>query len=97
MPKYHELSTKFIWKFIKQAPNLLKYFPDYLESQLPDGDHMWMVLSSLEEEISKNMVHNARLNRSLGEERDKDELIEISKEIYENYQIFHLKKVVYFI
>ena len=44
---------------------------------------MWMVLSSLEEEIAKNMVHNAILNKSLGEERDKDELIEISKEIYE--------------
>ena len=29
------------------------------------------------------MVYNARFNRSLGEERDKNELIEISKEINE--------------
>ena len=44
---------------------------------------MWTVLSSLEEEIANNMVHNARLNRSFGKERGTDELIEISKEIYE--------------
>ena len=42
-----------------------------------------MVLSSLEGEVASNMVHNARLNRSLGQEKDKDGLIEISKEIYD--------------
>ena len=42
-----------------------------------------MVLSSLEGEVASNMVHNARLNRNLGQEKDKDGLIEISKEIYD--------------
>ena len=59
--------------------------------------HKLIVLSSLEEETAMNMVYNARLNRSLDEERDKEELIEISKEIMENYQIFNLKKVEIFL
>ena len=44
---------------------------------------MWLVLSSLEEETAMNMVHNARLKRCFGEEKDKEDLIEISKDIYE--------------
>ena len=52
-------------------------------SKVLERKHMWIIFSSLEGEVASNMVHNARLNRSLGQEKDKDGQIEISKEIYD--------------
>ena len=62
---------KFIWDFIKQTPYLPLVFPRLLRIPASRRKYMWMVLSSLEDEVACDMVHNTRLNRKLDKKRQK--------------------------
>ena len=38
VPKYKELSVKKIWKFVKDEEDVMVYFSDYKETELPPRD-----------------------------------------------------------
>ena len=63
-------------------PNFyLAYFPDYLESQLPDHDYMFSIISTVYPKTLKEIISTARYNRAIVNEADDDELIEIDPNI----------------
>ena len=80
IPKYKELSTNNVWIKVKQVPDLMKYFPNLEDNWLPDRDFMWTILSTLREDEVKKLVKDARKNRDVGNEEDKQELIAIHLE-----------------
>ena len=43
IPKYEELSIKNIWSLVKDN-DLLEYFPDYSDKQVPDRNFMFFIL-----------------------------------------------------
>ena len=86
IPQYKELSVKSVWPLVKDVADLMKYFPDYKESQYPWRTHMFSILSTLRHEDVMNMILNARKNRSLDNQEDDDELVFINKRLYEEIE-----------
>ena len=66
-----------MWGFVKQIPDLLSYYPDLEVNELTDKDFMWSILTTLREEGVKKLIADERKNRDVGNEEDKQELIEI--------------------
>ena len=56
-------------------------FPDYTESQLPDREFMFEIISAVYPKSLWEIVGKAKEKRSLKEDADKDELIEIGTEV----------------
>ena len=83
IPRYKELSTKRVWSFVKEIPELLKYFPELSDDELPDRSYMWTVLSTLKMEEWKKLVEEARKARGQNLEESKESLIEVHPEILE--------------
>ena len=83
MPRYKELSTKNVWNFVKEWPDLLNYFPTLKENELPDRAFLWGILGTLRTDAWKTLLEDARKARSKREEENKDDLIKVHLEIYE--------------
>ena len=50
IPKYRELGIKPIWDYVKEVPDLVKYFPSLNQNELPDRAFLWGVLGTLRRE-----------------------------------------------
>ena len=65
-PKYKEISVAQIWKFIKEVDELYVYFPDYSESELPEREFLWTIISTLKPDETKaiiNKLENSEVKR----------------------------------
>ena len=61
----------------------MEYFSSINDAQLPDKTYMFDVLAPLRFEVLNNMVQRAHKNRSAENPEDENELIHVTKEIYE--------------
>ena len=86
IPQYKELSVKNLWPLVKDVADLMAYFPDYKQNQYPWRVHMFAILSTLRYTDIVNMIGNARKNRSLNNEDNEEELIHISKKMYDEIE-----------
>ena len=77
MPKYKEFSCKTIWRFVKEVPELLKYFPFLGKGEDPNRTFLWTVLSTLRQIEWKSILEEARKIRTQQSGEDQNELIEI--------------------
>ena len=71
---------KAVWAFIKEVPELLKYFPNWDNDELPDRSFLWTILSTLRHDEWKLLINEARNVRSKNDKQNHDELIEIDSE-----------------
>ena len=78
MPMFPELSVEKIWPFVKDDPELSKYFPKYKAKQLPNRDYLWTVLTTLRSEQVNNLLREALDKRSIYNDREIGETIKIS-------------------
>ena len=92
------------WKIcglhVKEFPEICTYFPNFENVEIPDWEFFWSVIASVCPDATKRMIKEARENRILGEEEDKDNLfevhLEILNEVYEcatqkrKYYSFHI-------
>ena len=83
MPQYKELSVKNIWPLVKEIDDLMMFFPDYNNNQLPCRTHLYALLATLRYKEVLAMIKNARNNRAQENQDDKEELVHISKHLYE--------------
>ena len=83
VPKYKELSTKVIWPCIKDNEMLKQYFPNLTPNQLPNRDYMWNILSSVKPWATHSLIEHALKNRSVENEEEKEDLIEMAPEYVE--------------
>ena len=96
VPSYKELFVNNIWRFVQDVSDLIKFFPTYNANQLPDRDYMLCILATLRYNQLNNMVHNARKNRSLNTQDSDNDLIHISKKLYEEISgVFTQKRKYY--
>ena len=79
--KYKELSTRIIWAFVKEIPELMIFFPDYTSKQCPDKDYLFSVLGAVREDQLKELIQETRKKKSVYEEPDINEFIEITEEM----------------
>ena len=78
MPKFPELSVEKIWPFIKDDPELSKYFPKYKAKQMPNRDYLWTVLSTIRPDQVSNLRKEALEKRSVQNDKEIGETIKIS-------------------
>ena len=61
----------------------MQYFPHYKANQLPSRKFMFNILATFRFEEIKNMIKNARKNRSAKTPDNENELVHITKEFYD--------------
>ena len=81
VPKYKELSTQAIWNFVKEVPDLVLYFPDYTLKQYPDKGYLFSILGAIHGDELNGLIQEARKKRSIYEEPDLNEFVEVTEEI----------------
>ena len=82
IPRYNEFKVGKVWSLVKEAEDLMEYFPDYDLKQLPDRRFMYSILATLRYNELKEMVDGARKNRALNEENKDEDFIHIEEELY---------------
>ena len=82
VPRYVELRVENIWSLVKENEDLMNYFPDYSQKQLPDRKFMYLILATLRFDELKGMIDGARKNRTRIEEKLDDNFIQIEKDLY---------------
>ena len=65
-----------------------QYFPDMKPGEIPERDFMFKVLSTLRTEEVQNLVKDARKQRSIVNKNEKEDLIEIHRDVKE--ELFNL-------
>ena len=88
MPKYDELSVKYVYPKITQDPKVLKYFPDrYPEGRVPDRTYTFNVYNTVYPEYVEQMVRHVQKQRNAAtEQTDHAQEIQISREWQEQLE-----------
>ena len=56
IPRYQELSTKRVWGFVQELSDLMKYFPNLNQNELPDRSFLWTILGTLRTKECKQLL-----------------------------------------
>ena len=83
VPRFKELSVQSIWTLVKESEELTKYSPDYADNQLPDRKYMFSIIATLKSERIRSIIKNARKSRVVQNENNEEELVYITKSMYE--------------
>ena len=59
------------------------YFPDYLETQIPDRKFMYSIISTMFPNALKQLIKEAKNKRALNVDNEDNDIIEIKPEIME--------------
>ena len=59
----------------------MEYFPDYLDGQLPDRDFMFSIIATMFPQTLAELVKDARKKRSLKEDTENNDYIEVDPAI----------------
>ena len=81
--RYKELSVSDIWSLIKEVPDFVQYFLDYKANQIPSRKFMFNIVSTFRFEEIIKMVQIARKNRSAKSPDDENDLVHITKQLYD--------------
>jgi hypothetical protein len=82
-PRYKELAVKKLWEFVQEIEELYCYFPDYNEGVLPERDYLFTIISTLKPNETKEIIEEARNQRSVTMPEDDNDYIELTKEFKE--------------
>ena len=77
-----------MWGYIKEVKELVQYFPDYCEGELPERDYQWMIILSEMPKETKQLIENAREKWGTNK-RDNSELVVLTSEL--KNEIFGVK------
>ena len=80
-PKYKELSIRTKWDYIKKVLVLIIYISDYTSKKRTEKVTYFLYMDSLHCGELKTLMQKARKKRSVSEELDKNEFIEVTEEI----------------
>ena len=83
VPRYKELLVHSIWPLVREVSSLTQYFPTLQPNQTPDRNYMFSILATLCSEEIRNMIPNARKNRSLNIPGEANDMIFIAKKLYD--------------
>ena len=72
-----------MWGFIKDVSDLVEFFPNLKQNELPDRAFMWGILSTKRREAWKSLLEEARKARGKNNNENTNDLIEIAPEFYE--------------
>ena len=95
VPKYSEIIVKVLWNFVKDCEDLCNYFPDYEADQLRERRFILGILSTLRSDELRQLIKDARKNRSIQENPDEDQLIDMDADKKEAIMSLFPQKVCF--
>ena len=81
IPKYPELAVKNVWQLIKTNEVLFAYFPDLKESQFPEKEYMYGVISTIKPDAVRELVAEGMKSRWPVAQDDHSDLVEVSGDL----------------
>ena len=93
IPRYNELKVINIWSLVKEVDELMSYFPDYEQKQLPDRNFMFLIFGTLRHDELKAMVEGTRKSRVFKEEKPDDDFVYIENLLYKEISSVMAQKV----
>ena len=94
IPDYPELAVKHVWPLVTGNQDLIKYFPDYKPSQLPEKEFMYAVLSTLKPNAVRELIASCIVKRAPTSQDDKAGLIEVTSELKESItNLYSIKRM----
>ena len=81
VPSYPELAPKNVWPLIKESQDLMAYFPDLWDLQVPEKEFLYGILCTIRPDGVREIIAAWVKNRSPVEKEDKGDLIEVTKDM----------------
>ena len=81
IPRYEELSVKYLWPLIKKdRVDLMRFFPDYSDKKLPDKTYLFNILNTEDSGNLESLLEQAKkFRKELAEEK----IIEEEEKVFE--------------
>ena len=76
---------------MKEIPEIMAYFSDYNKNEYPERQYMFDILFTLKSDVIEDMIQSSRKKRGIVENIDNNEMIEITKEYWN--EIFELANI----
>ena len=92
IPRYNELKVSNVWPLMNDTDDLMDYFPDYDQKQLPDRRFMYSILATFRYDELNGMVNGARKNRALNEDNQDEDFVHINEELYQEISNVMIQK-----
>ena len=90
------MSVKKIWPEFEENKELLKFFPDFNENELPERYHFYVILTTLYEDEVKQLIANARKARAQVKPESREELVEFDPSILKEIErVIEMKSKVF--
>ena len=77
VPKYPEISIQNLWEKFKNQDDVMRYFPDYTETQQPERKYLIDVLKTIKYDYMVKVVDNAHKARNVESNIEDSQVIEI--------------------
>ena len=77
VPMYPEISVKNLWDVFKHKDDVIRYFPDYSETQQPERRYLINILKTIEYDYMVKVIDNAHKVRNVDSNIEKSQVIEI--------------------
>ena len=71
-----------MWNKFKEDEEVLKYFPDYSEAQIPEKKFLIDILSTIKYEYMQKIIKTSHTARSLKDDIESGDFIEIKKDLF---------------
>ena len=81
VPHYKEFSISKIWNTIKEVNEIIIYFPNYKPNEKPVRSYLIVVISTINNEATKEIVAYARELRSIVVTDKQKNLVKLTSEI----------------
>ena len=90
------MSVKKIWPQFEENKELLKFFPDFNENELPERYNFYVILTTLYEDEVKQLIANARKARAQVKPESREELVEFDPSILKEIErVIEMKSKVF--
>ena len=92
VPDYKELSVRNVMTYVRENATIMNYLPDFRPNQYPEHEFLYGILGTLYPKETEVLVNQARKKRATDNKDDKEELVAVDKQIFQNIeQIANLK------
>ena len=92
--KYNQISARQLWKMVQEWEDSMNYFPDLAPNQLPEIKFIIGILPALRNNEMRELIKNERINRSLTNNPEKDQMIQLTSCIREDVMKIILQKSI---
>ena len=76
VPMYPEISVNNLWEVYKSKDDVIKYFPDYSETQQPERRYLINIFKTIENDYMIKVIDNAHKVRNVDSNIEKSQVIE---------------------